>query len=91
MQAERQLGILSLAARCVRPGGRLVYATCSLCRTENEAVIEGFLHHHPAFRPGETPNPLSLSAAAGPGHYILPERFNGDGFYVAILQRETPA
>ncbi|MEZ5277123.1 MAG: RsmB/NOP family class I SAM-dependent RNA methyltransferase [Opitutaceae bacterium] len=89
-QAERQIEILGQAANCVRPGGRLVYATCSLCRTENEAVVEAFLARHPDFSPFPSSNPLNLPEAAGPGHYILPERFNGDGFYVAILQRKPP-
>jgi 16S rRNA (cytosine967-C5)-methyltransferase len=42
-----QQDLLAEAARCVRPGGRLVYATCTLQPAENEGVVEQFLQHHP--------------------------------------------
>ena len=45
----RQRDILASAARLVKPGGRLVYVTCSLLREENEAQAEGFLAAHPDF------------------------------------------
>ena len=47
--AAKQRAILDAAARLVKPGGRLVYATCSLLQEENEAVVDAFLDAHPRF------------------------------------------
>jgi len=87
---QTQAEILNLASDRVRPGGRLVYATCSLCCSENEDVIRAFLDDHDEFGPDPIPNRLNL-AEIGPGRfYILPERFNGDSFYLATLRRKVP-
>jgi len=84
--AEQQLTLLDQFAALVRPGGRLVYATCSLSRLENEDVVTAFLAAHSAFtseppaRPfGATPRNVGLA--------ILPAAHNTDGFYVASLRR----
>lgn len=85
-QAARQQALLAQAATWVRPGGRLVYATCSLAARENEAVVNAFLAAHPEF----VPAPLAATfgyAAAGPGLAILPARHDTDGFHVAVLRR----
>src|SRR5205085_6425574 len=47
--AARQASILAAAATLVKPGGRLVYATCSVLADENERIVEGFLAAHPQF------------------------------------------
>ena len=73
--ARTQAALLDEFARFVRPGGRLVYATCSLCRTENEAVGREFLSAHAAFAPDPPPRTL------------LPAAHDGDGFYVAPWRR----
>lgn len=54
-----QANILKRVAPALRPGGRLVYATCSICLDENERVVEHFLQAHPDFQLDRFPHPLS--------------------------------
>lgn len=88
---ERQLAILAEASRLVRPGGRLVYATCSPLRAEGEAVVERFLKGAPAFAPGDLRR--GLPACAHPAlesDWALrtwPERDGGGAFFAALLVR----
>jgi 16S rRNA (cytosine967-C5)-methyltransferase len=81
-----QSEILKKFAPFVRPGGRLVYATCSLARSENEEVVTHFLQHHPQFsmwpRSSETRRDSSPT-----GSTLLPSRLDSDGFFVATLER----
>jgi len=84
--------ILESAARLVRPGGRLAYATCSLLRAENEAQVERFLAADPAFR--LLPMPQVWAEVLGgdpPGEApmlrLLPAAHGTDGFFLAVLER----
>ena len=61
--AESQLQLLRRAARVVRPGGRLVYATCSSEPEENEEVVDAFLAEHPAYAPYDLRQDGSLLSA----------------------------
>jgi len=89
---ERQQQILRSAARLARPGGRLIYATCSLLREEDEDQAEAFLAAEPDFSPlpvaqvwGET-----IGGASPGGEQYLrltPARHGTDGFFVAIFER----
>jgi 16S rRNA (cytosine967-C5)-methyltransferase len=89
-----QRRILAAAARLVKPGGRLVYATCSLLPGENQEIAAAFLRGHPQFRPlsalavlrGEG-IPAPDDAADGPYLRLLPHRHGTDGFFAAVLER----
>ena len=85
--AQRQSQILAEAAQRVRAGGRLIYATCSLARTENDAVVRSFLAAHPDFSASAQPTP-AVAHASGTGYTLLPGDHDGDGFFVAYLQRQ---
>ncbi len=86
--AARQLALLAQHAAKVRPGGWLVYATCSLNRQENGDVAQAFAQAHPAFT--AVPPVRDFGYAhddAGAGLNLLPARHNTDGFYVAAWRR----
>jgi 16S rRNA (cytosine967-C5)-methyltransferase len=90
----KQRDILASAARLVKPGGRLVYATCSLLRSENEAVAEHFAAAHPDFEPLAAAAALSAaqvergSELDAAGYLRLwPHRHETDGFFAAAWQR----
>lgn len=94
--AERQKKIIDCAAECVKPGGKLVYSTCTYAFEENECVVDYFLSYHPDFhlvKPqidfGEdaikelAPNAVNIEYA----RRIF--NFNGgEGHFVAVMQRD---
>lgn len=79
---EIQKEILEKTAKTVKPGGRLVYATCSLLSAENEEQVAHFLGLHAEFRL----KPVSEKLG---GNYmrLTPQRHNTDGFFAAILEK----
>ncbi len=85
-QAKRQLELLESLGPFVKPGGRLVYATCSIEDEENEGVVGRFLAEDPAFRPDPLPQ-WALPFADGPFVRTRPERHAGDAFFAAVLRR----
>lgn len=78
--AARQLELLHTFSGHVRPGGRLVYATCSIARTENIETVRAFLAAAPMFAP-ETPG------ASPAGATLLPSTLDSDGFFVSVLRK----
>ncbi|MBX3483054.1 RsmB/NOP family class I SAM-dependent RNA methyltransferase [Phenylobacterium sp.] len=82
-----QAAILDSAARLVKPGGRLVYATCSLLVEENEAQVEAFLAAHPEFRPVPLREAVpQITDSAHPDYLSLtPARHDTDGFFAAVM------
>jgi len=89
----RQQEILRNAARLVRPGGRLVYATCSVLREEDEAQAEAFLVAEPEFSvvpAARVWNETIGGLSPGGERYLrlTPARHGTDGFFVAILERQ---
>ena len=77
----KQAHILDDAARLVRPGGRLIYATCSIFIEENEAQVDAFLARVPGF----TVVPSGLDGATYLS--LTPLRHGTDGFFGAVLER----
>ena len=91
---ERQRQILRSGARLVRPGGRLIYATCSVLREEDEAQAEAFLAVEPDFSllPVARVWRETIGGALPGGEHFLrltPARHGTDGFFVAIFERHT--
>lgn len=86
-----QRRILAAAAELVRTGGRLVYATCSLLREENEDVVSDFLTSHLDFRIVPVHEILARRHVLleGIGDYLrlYPHRHGTDGFFAAVLER----
>jgi len=91
--ARTQLEILRAAFRMLAPGGRLVYATCSVLPGENEAVAARFLEEQPQASPAPMPRGENLAPggiAAGVGTQLLCGGAAGsDGFYYACLEKTT--
>jgi 16S rRNA (cytosine967-C5)-methyltransferase len=86
----KQAAILDAAARLTKPGGRLIYATCSLLPAENEAQVQAFVERHPdyAVLPLEEAWPLpSAPPCPGPFMSLTPLRHDTDGFFGAVLVR----
>lgn len=88
--ASRQARILECAARMLRPGGRLVYSTCTFNDVENEGVVRGFLRAHPAFDPADFSLP-SVGRSEGGALRLWPHRLRGDGHFVALMTRRGGA
>ncbi len=88
-----QRHILEAAAALVRPGGRLVYATCSLLREENEDVVTQFLAAQPRFHLAPVSDILARRQVALPATSdclrLWPHRHGTDGFFAAVLENAT--
>ncbi len=81
-----QKAILNAAARYVKPGGRLVYSTCTLEAAENHELTAAFLAAHPDFEPAVFRHPLTGEEVSE--LQLLPQRDNVDGFYICAMQRK---
>lgn len=95
--ARRQREILESAAVMLRPGGRLVYSTCTFAPEENEGVISSFLHDHPDFSVSVVDAPLFAPGRPdwvsdpAPGleraFRLWPHLLDGEGHFAAVLER----
>lgn len=86
MCARRQAEILDCAAAMLRPGGRLVYSTCTFAPEEDEQAVEAFLLRHPEFAPEEVSAPWFVSS--GKGMYRMwPHKLLGEGHFAATLRK----
>ena len=86
MCARRQREILHSGAQLVRPGGRLVYSTCTFAPEENEETIAQFLKTHPDFYPEEVSAPW-FSPGPNGSYRLWPHKLLGEGHFVAVLRR----
>jgi len=87
----KQSAILAAAARLVRPGGRLVYATCSLLAEENDGIVDAFLAAHTEFRALSAQDVLAaqgVTLETGERLRLLPHVHDTDGFFAAVMERE---
>ena len=86
----KQLDILTAASRLVKPGGVLVYATCSILRAENQDVVENFLSEHAEFEIIEVKQVLkNLDLVLKDQRYLelSPVTHDTDGFFACIMQK----
>ncbi|MBI5214540.1 MAG: class I SAM-dependent methyltransferase [Ignavibacteriae bacterium] len=89
---QKQKEILLSNADFVKQNGRLVYATCSLFKTENEDVVNTFLEERKDFRlvsPTEQLQQLGIEPSNDDFVRLLPHRYPTDGFFIAVMERNT--
>jgi 16S rRNA (cytosine967-C5)-methyltransferase len=90
--AAKQASLLAAAARLVKPGGRIVYATCSILDEENRQIAEAFLAGHAQFRliPAmEVLEKERIDLDMGKYFEVWPHRHGTDGFFAAVFERGT--
>lgn len=86
MCARRQGEILHSAAKLVRPGGRLVYSTCTFAPAEDEGVVAAFLEAHPEFTPEPVEAPW-FAPGENASYRMWPHRLLGEGHFAAVLRK----
>ncbi len=85
---EVQRAILDVAAGYIKPGGVLLYSTCTLLRRENEGVVEGFLRDHPTYKVETFTLPEPIGSVSGGMVTLWPHRQGTDGFFLCKLRKE---
>ena len=83
-----QLDILRNAARYVKPGGTLMYSTCTLLYRENEEVVETFLAENNSYKAEAFPLPGPVGLVQGGSVTLWPHRHGTDGFFISKMRRE---
>ncbi|MFT9000209.1 MAG: RsmB/NOP family class I SAM-dependent RNA methyltransferase [Acetobacter syzygii] len=87
----KQAAIMDRAAALVKPGGRMIYATCSLLKAENAGQVELFLSRHPDFKLVSSNSPvLPEDLKAKSMISLTPAKDETDGFFAAVLERFSP-
>ena len=86
MCARRQAEILDSGAALVRPGGRLVYSTCTFAPEENEETVAAFLSRHPEFSPEAVDAPW-FSPGENGTFRLWPHKLKGEGHFAAVLKK----
>lgn len=86
--ADIQRTLLAHAAASVKPGGRLIYAVCTLTRAETEDVATAFERAFPEFEPFLSQSPFAPSAPPQRRHWFWPQTTDGNGMFVALWRRK---
>ena len=84
-----QRKILVNVARYVKPGGLLMYSTCTLVRAENEGIVEAFLQTHPDFTTEPLPLPAPFPKNESGMLALVPGEYDTDGFFICRLRRKV--
>ena len=84
-----QAKILATQAQYVRPGGLLLYSTCTLLRRENEDIVEAFLASHPEFTLEKLPLPSVFPENETGMLALIPGQYDTDGFFISRLRRKV--
>ncbi|MCX6923648.1 MAG: RsmB/NOP family class I SAM-dependent RNA methyltransferase [Verrucomicrobia bacterium] len=87
--SEVQIRLLLNAAAGVKPGGKLVYAACTLARSESRGVVSGFEQKSAHFQRLELRNPLTSGLSVHEPLFLLPQETNGNGMVVAAWVRTS--
>jgi 16S rRNA (cytosine967-C5)-methyltransferase len=90
---QKQTSILTRAAKLTKAGGRLVYATCSLLKDENEQIAENFLANHADFKlvpANEVLKQHQIALDTGEYLKLLPHLHQTDGFFAAVFEKAAP-
>ena len=86
---QLQLAILEQQARYVKPGGVLLYSTCTLVRKENEGVVAAFLKNHPEFVQEPLPLPGNFPKNTSGMLALVPGEYDTDGFFICRMRRKA--
>lgn len=92
--AQLQREMLNTVAEALKPGGVLVYSTCTVAPEENERMVRAFLADHPEFAGDPLQSHLPASVLEGTAEdafmvQIFPQQFGSDGFFIARLKRNS--
>jgi len=86
--AAVQQHLLANAAPAVKPGGKLIYAVCTLTKSETVDVVATFENQRLEFKPLALTNPLAPERPASPQLWFWPQEFGGNGMFVAAWERQ---
>ena len=86
---QLQRAILEVQCRYVKPGGLLMYSTCTLTHGENEGMVEAFLNDHPEFVLEPLPLPAPFPANESGMLALIPGEYDTDGFFISRLRRKV--
>ena len=86
---QLQRAILEVQAKYVKPGGLLMYSTCTLVHAENEGMVASFIQDHPEFTLEPLPLPAPLPKNESGMMALIPGEYDTDGFFISRLRRKV--